>query len=174
MRVLAIVYVEVFRGTSLLVQLFWIFFALPLLGLHLPAWTAGVLALTLNIGAYGAEVVRGAIQAVSKEQYEAAAALNFTKRHTLWRILLPQAIVEMMPPLGNLAVQNLKSTALVSLITLNDLTFQAQNLRNLTQQSLEVYTLTLFMYFALALAIAGIHRWLELRVSRWVHLGGGR
>ncbi|GAA6735161.1 ectoine/hydroxyectoine ABC transporter permease subunit EhuC [Thermus oshimai] len=173
-RVLAIVYVEVFRGTSLLVQLFWIFFALPLLGLHLPAWTAGVLALTLNIGAYGAEVVRGAIQAVSKEQYEAAAALNFTKRHTLWRILLPQAIVEMMPPLGNLAVQNLKSTALVSLITLNDLTFQAQNLRNLTQQSLEVYTLTLFMYFALALAIAGIHRWLELRVSRWVHLGGGR
>jgi polar amino acid transport system permease protein len=173
-RVLALVYIEVFRGTSLLVQLFWIFFALPLLGLHLPAWTAGVLALSLNIGAYGAEVVRGAIQAVPKEQYEAAVALNFTKHHTLWRIVLPQAVVEMMPPLGNLAIQNLKSTALVSLITLNDLTLQAQNLRNLTQQSLPVYTLTLLIYFALALVIAGIHRWLELRVSRWAHLGGGR
>src|SRR5690606_14561998 len=114
LRTLSVVYIEVFRGTSLLVQLFWLYFALPLVGmaigidLRLPPVVAGVLALSLNIGAYGAEVVRGAIQAVSKDQYEAAKALNFSPSKTLWRIALPQAIPEMMPPFGNLAIQNLK------------------------------------------------------------------
>src|SRR5690625_4521572 len=109
--------IEIFRGTSLLVQLFWLYFALPVLGeiiginLKLPAMVAGVLALSLNIGAYGAEVVRGALQAVSLEQLEAARALNFSPRQTLWRISLPQAIPEMMPSFSNLAIQNLKDTA---------------------------------------------------------------
>src|SRR5690606_30210232 len=81
---IAVAYIEIFRGTSLLVQLFWLYFALPIIGqvigldLRLPPVLAGVLALSLNIGAYGAEVVRGAIQSVSKDQYEAAKALNFT------------------------------------------------------------------------------------------------
>lgn len=174
LRTLAGVYIEVFRGTSLLVQLFWIFFALPLLGITLPALAAGILALALNIGAYGAEVVRGAIQAVSREQHEAAVALNFSKRHTLWRIVMPQAVVEMLPPLGNLAIQNLKSTALVSLVALSDLTQRAQNLRNFTQQSLPIYSLTLLLYFIMALVLAAIFRRLEVRLSRWIHLGGGR
>jgi len=195
-RYVSIAYIEVFRGTSLLVQLFWLFFALPLLGepvAHLvgaivpgyqpnvDAWaqafrlepvTAGVLALALNIGAYGAEVVRGAIQAVPKDQYEAATALNFTPRQALWRIALPQAIVEMMPPFGNLAVQNLKDTALVSLITLGDLAFKAEQMRNLTQQSVPIYTLTLFLYFGLALVLMGIMRLIEHRVGRWARVGG--
>jgi polar amino acid transport system permease protein len=107
---LSIVYIEVFRGTSLLVQLFWLYFALPIAGdmiginLRLPPVAAGVMALGLNIGAYGAEVVRGAIQAVSPSQYEAATALNFTPRQALWRVVLPQAIPEMMPSFSNLAV----------------------------------------------------------------------
>lgn len=174
LRALAGVYIEVFRGTSLLVQLFWIFFALPLLGITLPAVAAGILALSLNIGAYGAEVVRGAIQAVSRDQHEAAVALNLSKRHTLWRIVLPQAVVEMMPPLGNLAIQNLKSTALVSLVALSDLTQRAQNLRNFTQQSLPVYSLTLLLYFIMALLLAALFRRLEVRLGRWIQLGGGR
>src|SRR3954465_11085911 len=113
LKVISIVYIEIFRGTSLLVQLFWLYFALPLAGdaigidLRLPPVVAGVLALGLNIGAYGAEVVRGAVQAVKPAQHEAARALNFTPRQTLWRIALPQAIPEMMPSFGNLAVQNL-------------------------------------------------------------------
>ena len=93
--------------------------------------TAGVLALGLNIGAYGAEVVRGAVQAVPNAQLETARALNFTSRQTLWRVALPQALPEMMPPFSNLAVQNLKDTALVSLISLGDLAFRAEQIPQL-------------------------------------------
>lgn len=169
----AVSFIEVFRGTSLLVQLFWLYFALPILGqaigidLRLPAVMAGTLALSLNIGAYGAEVVRGAIQAVPPAQHEAAKALDFTPRQVLWRISLPQAVPEMMPSFGNLAVQNLKDTALVSLIGLGDLAFRAEQVRNFTQDSTTVYTLLLFMYFGMALVLTVIMKLLERSVGRW-------
>ncbi|WP_375597736.1 ectoine/hydroxyectoine ABC transporter permease subunit EhuC [Devosia sp. Naph2] len=172
-RAISIGYIEIFRGTSLLVQLFWLYFALPVAGqaigidLRLPPVAAGVLALSLNIGAYGAEVVRGAIQSVSKDQYEAAKALNFTPRMTLWRVALPQSIPEMMPPFGNLAIQNLKDTALVSLISLSDLAFRAEQLRNFTQDSTTIYTLALLMYFGLALVLTAMMKLLERFVGRW-------
>lgn len=172
-RWLSIAVIEVFRGTSLLVQLFWLYFAMPVFGqwigvdLRLPPVTAGILALGLNIGAYGAEVVRGAIQAVAPTQYEAAKALDFTPRQTLWRIALPQAIPEMMPSFGNLAVQNLKDTALVSLISLGDLAFRAEQIRNLTQDSTTIYTLLLLMYFGMALVLTGLMQVLERSVGRW-------
>lgn len=172
-RWISITYIEIFRGTSLLVQLFWLYFALPVAGqavgldLRLPPVVAGVLALSLNIGAYGAEVVRGAIQAVSKDQYEAARALNFTPRKTLWRIALPQAIPEMMPSFGNLVIQNLKDTALVSLISLTDLAFRAEQIRNFTQDSTTIYTMTLLMYFGLALVLTAMMKLLERFVGRW-------
>lgn len=176
-RGLSVVYIEIFRGTSLLVQLFWLYFALPLAGdaigvnLRFDPVTAGVLALALNIGSYGAEVVRGAIQAVSRDQYEAARALNFTDRQALWRVALPQAIPEMMPTFGNLAVQNLKDTALVSLISLGDLAFRAERIRNFTQDSVTVYTMVLFMYFGMALVVAVIMKFLERAVGRWKPMG---
>ncbi|WP_110654564.1 ectoine/hydroxyectoine ABC transporter permease subunit EhuC [Salinicola halimionae] len=169
----SVAYIEIFRGTSLLVQLFWIYFALPILGqaigldLRFPPVAAGVAALALNIGAYGAEVVRGAVQAVPREQYEAATALNFTGRKRLWRITLPQAIPEMMPTFGNLAVQNLKDTALVSLISLGDMAFRAEQIRNFTQDSVTVYTLVLFMYFGMALVVTACMKLLERYVGRW-------
>ena len=172
-KAISIGYIEIFRGTSLLVQLFWLYFALPVAGqaigidLRLPPVAAGVLALSLNIGAYGAEVVRGAIQSVSKDQYEAARALNFTPRKTLWRVALPQAIPEMMPPFGNLAIQNLKDTALVSLISLSDLAFRAEQLRNFTQDSTTIYTLALLMYFGLALILTAMMKLIERFVGRW-------
>lgn len=165
--------IEVFRGTSLLVQLFWLYFALPLVGQmlgmdwRLPPLVAGTLALSLNIGAYGAEVVRGAIQAVPLNQYEAAKALDFTPRQTLLRIALPQSVPEMLPSFGNLAIQNLKDTALVSLISLGDMTFRAEQIRNFTQDSVTVYTLLLFMYFGMALVLAGLMALLERSVGRW-------
>ncbi|WP_421953177.1 ectoine/hydroxyectoine ABC transporter permease subunit EhuC [Pelagibacterium sp.] len=172
-KAISIGYIEIFRGTSLLVQLFWLYFALPVAGqaigvdLRLPPVVAGVLALSLNIGAYGAEVVRGAIESVSKDQYEAAKALNFTPRRTLWRIALPQAIPEMMPSFGNLAIQNLKDTALVSLISLSDLAFRAEQLRNFTQDSTTIYTMALLMYFGLALVLTAMMKLLERFVGRW-------
>jgi len=176
-RSVAIVYIEVFRGTSLLVQLFWLYFALPIAGaaigldLRLPPVETGVAALGLNIGAYGAEVVRGAIQAVRPAQHEAAAALNFTRRQALWRVILPQAIPEMMPSFGNLAVQNLKDTALASLISLGDLSFRAEQIRNYTQDSTTVYTIILFMYFGMALVLTALMRLLERTVTRWQRAG---
>lgn len=172
-RWLSIAIIELFRGTSLLVQLFWLFFALPVLGQALGLdWrlspvVAGTLALGLNIGAYGAEVVRGAIQAVPHGQIEAARALDFSEGQTLWRVALPQAIPEMMPSFSNLAVQNLKDTALVSLVGLGDLAFRAERMRNFTQDSTSIYTLLLLMYFGMALTLAALMRLLEARVGRW-------
>ena len=172
-RWFSIVYIEVFRGTSLLVQLFWLYFALPIAGdmiginLRLPPVAAGVLALGLNIGAYGAEVVRGAIQSVSRNQYEAARAMNFTPRQALWRVALPQAIPEMMPSFSNLAVQNLKDTALASLISLGDLALKAEQLRNYYQDSTTIYSIILMMYFGMALVLSVCMRLLERSVGRW-------
>ena len=165
--------VEFFRGTSLLVQLFWLFFALPLVAeamgydWRLSPMLAGILALSLNIGAYGAEVVRGALQAVRSGQLEAGLSLGLTPRQALWRVRLPQALPEMMPSLGNLAVQNLKDTALVSLISLADMAFRAEQIRNLTQDSVTVYTMLLLMYFGMALVLAGMMKALERHVGRW-------
>lgn len=172
-KAISISFIEVFRGTSLLVQLFWLFFALPMVGqlvgldLRLPPVLAGTLALALNIGAYGAEVVRGAIQAVPPAQYEAAKALDFNARQTMWQIAVPQAIPEMMPTFGNLAIQNLKDTALVSLIGLADMAFRAEQIRNFTQDSTTIYTMLLVMYFGMALVISGLMHLLERYTSRW-------
>ena len=164
-RAAAVCYVEIFRGTSLLVQLFWLFYALPLLGVSFTPIVTGILGLGLNIGAYGAEVVRGAVLAVPRDQHEAARALNLPPARTLRRIVLPQALPEMMPPFGNLAIQNLKDTALVSMITIGDLTFRAQQLRNITLDSIPIYTLTLLLYFAMALALMALMRRLERLVA---------
>lgn len=170
---ISVCFIEIFRGTSLLVQLFWLYFALPIFGqmigvdLRLPPVVAGTLALALNIGAYGAEVVRGAIQAVPPTQYEAAKALDFSPRQTMWRIAVPQSIPEMMPSFGNLAVQNLKDTALVSLISLADLAFRAEQIRNFTQDSTTIYSILLLMYFGMALVISLFMRLLERYTCRW-------
>jgi polar amino acid transport system permease protein len=162
---IALVYVELFRGTSLVVQLFWLYYALPLVGISFDPVTTGIMGLALNTGAYGSEIVRGALLAVPLQQHEAARALNFGRVHTLLHITMPQAIVEMMPSFGNLAIQNLKDTALVSLISIADLTFQAQSLRNITLDSATIYSMTLVGYFIMALVISAVVRALE-RVLR--------
>lgn len=167
LRAASLVYVDLFRGTSALVQLFWAYFALPLLGIRLGAMTVGILVLGLNIGAYGAEVVRGAVRAVPQVQREAGRALGFSDRQILWRVVLPQALPAMLPPLGNLSIELLKSTALVSLITLADLTFQGQVLRAATLRSTEIFGLVLLLYFLTAQTMSWGMRRLENRVGRW-------
>jgi polar amino acid transport system permease protein len=170
-RLLAGVYVEVFRGTSVLVQMFWFFFALPAFGIRLTPIAAGVLALGLNVGAYGAEIVRGAVKAVPRGQIEAAIALNMRPLVRMRRVVLPQALVAALPPFGNLMIELLKGTALVSLITLSDLTFQAQVLRSSTGRTLAIFSLTLLFYFVMAMAITAVVRLLERRVSRGLDVG---
>ncbi|HEY9274152.1 MULTISPECIES: ectoine/hydroxyectoine ABC transporter permease subunit EhuC [Achromobacter] len=163
-RWIAAVYVEVFRGTSALVQLFWFYFVLPLFGVQLPAMLVGIVVLALNAGAYGAEVVRGAIRAVPPGQREAGIALNLTRGQIMRRIVVPQAVPAMLPPAGNLLIELLKNTALVSLVTITDLTFRGQLLRSETLRTTEIFTLMLLMYFAVALLITAGVRLLERKV----------
>jgi polar amino acid transport system permease protein len=170
-RWLATVYIEIFRGTSALVQLFWLFFVLPQFGILLDAFTVAVLALGLNVGAYGAEVVRGAILSVARGQWEAATALNMTRAQMLRRIILPQAFVAMIPPWGNLFIELLKATALVSLITLSDLAFKAQQMNQTTLKTIPIFTLVLLIYLAMSLCITVGMRLLERRASQGLARG---
>ncbi|MBV8564028.1 MAG: ectoine/hydroxyectoine ABC transporter permease subunit EhuC [Methylobacteriaceae bacterium] len=152
-RWLAVVYIEIFRGTSALVQLFWLFFVLPRFGLTMEPLTVAILALGLNVGAYGAEVVRGAVAAVPRGQWEATIALNMNRAQALRRIILPQAVVAMIPPWGNLFIELLKATAIVSLITVADLAFRAQEMNATTYRTVEIFSIVLVIYLAMAMLI---------------------
>jgi polar amino acid transport system permease protein len=155
------VYVEIFRGTSLLVQLFWIYYSLPTFGIMISPMVAGCLAIGLNSGAYGSEIVRGAIRSVSASQIEAATALNFGRIQTMFKIILPQALPEMVPPFGNLAVMVLKDTSLISMISIIDIAFRAQQLRTITYDSARIYLASLMLYFAFSLCILFVTRLIE-------------
>ncbi|MGW7696349.1 ectoine/hydroxyectoine ABC transporter permease subunit EhuC [Streptomyces asiaticus] len=159
-------YVEVFRGTSALVLMFWLFFVMPLAFQFqlVPMWAA-VLALGLTYGAYGSEIVRGAIAAVAPAQREAAIALSFTPAQRMRRVILPQAIPEMIPPFNNLLIELLKATALVSAVSVADITFAAQLSRLATGDSLEIYAIILVLYFVLAFVLTRLMRLLERRAK---------
>ncbi|MDX6758262.1 MULTISPECIES: ectoine/hydroxyectoine ABC transporter permease subunit EhuC [Streptomyces] len=150
--------VEFFRGTSLYVQLFWLFFALPVLGFRLEPMACAVVAFGLNFGAYGSEVVRGALNAVPRAQWEAAVALGMGPRLRMRRVILPQAWVQMIPPFGNLLIQLLKATPLLSLITIADLTFEMDQLRSLTGSTAEAYLAILLIYYAIAAGLNSLMR----------------
>nr|WP_245723691.1 ectoine/hydroxyectoine ABC transporter permease subunit EhuC [Microbacterium humi] len=164
LRGIARVIIEFFRGTSLVVQLFWFFFVLPQLGVELPAMTAGILALGLNYGAYSAEVVRGSINAVPPGQWEATTALSMGRVHRMVRVIFPQAWALMIPSLNNLLIQLLKGTAIVSFITLGDLTFATDKLRN-TTDTFFAYSVGLVLYFLVAYALTLIMNALEVRAK---------
>lgn len=153
-RFLAGAYFEIFRGTSALVLMIWVAFSLPLaLGWQLVPMWAGVVALGLTYGAYGSEIVRGALQAVSPAQREAGVALSFTKAQRLLRIEIPQAWPEMVPPFNNLLIELLKGTALVSVISVADMTFAGNLVRLGTNESAPIYTLLLVVYFLIAFVL---------------------
>lgn len=168
----ATIYVEVFRGTSILVQMFWFYFALPvLLGIRIEAMLVGVLSLGLNGGAYGAEIVRSAMLHVPLGQHQAAVALNLTRWQRMRYVILPQAVPAMLPPLGNLLIELLKSTALVSMITVTDLTRAGVFLRDHTLRTGEIFGLLLAIYFVLSLSITAVMRRLEARLARGTDRG---
>lgn len=171
LRWLAVTYIEIFRGTSALVQLFWLFFVLPAFGITLAPITAAVLALGLNVGAYGSEVVRGAINAVPRGQWEATIALNMTRLEALRRIVLPQAILAMIPPWGNLFIELMKATALVSLITISDLAFKAAQMNQTTYRTVEIFSIVLVFYLAIAVMITIGMRTLERLAARGLARG---
>jgi polar amino acid transport system permease protein len=170
-RWLAVAYIEVFRGTSALVQLFWLFFVLPRFGILLQPMTVAILTLGLNVGAYGAEVVRGAISSVHRSQWEATTALNMTRMTALRRIIIPQAVIRMIPPWGNLFIELMKATSLVSLITISDLAFKAQQMNQTTFRTIEIFSMVLVFYLAIASVITVAMRALEERVASGVARG---
>ncbi|HEX2149235.1 MAG TPA: ectoine/hydroxyectoine ABC transporter permease subunit EhuC [Actinomycetota bacterium] len=167
------IYVELFRGVSAIILLFWVFFALPImLDVFLSPLHAGVLALGTNMGAYGTELVRGGIRAVPKGQSEAATALNMTSWHRLRYIVLPQAVITMLPPYGSLVIEVLKASSLVSLIALSDLMRQAQTLRvNGSASSPEIFLGVFLLYGVMAAAITLAIRVAERRFGQGMDIG---
>jgi polar amino acid transport system permease protein len=165
--------VEFFRGTSLFIQLFWLFFALPQLGLRFEPLLVGVLALGLNYGAYGSEVVRGSLNAVPKAQWEAATALNLSPWERMRRVIWPQAVVLMLPPINNLLIQLLKGTPLVITIALVDLFTMGDFFRRAGGNVILMYLVVLpVLYLALAYTMTFVMNLLE--VAAKARLGQGR
>lgn len=164
-------FVELFRGTSCYVQLFWAFFALPFIGISLTPFVASVLVLGANVGSYGSEVVRGAIAGVPRGQTEASVALNFTKLQRFRHVIFPQALVAMLPPAGNLFIDLLKLTPLTSLITMSDLTYNAMAVRQQTGSTFLALATILVGYFLMSSAIAWAIGRIERRASRGLEAG---
>jgi polar amino acid transport system permease protein len=131
------------------------------LGYELHPIAAGVLVLGLNEGAYAAEVVRGAIVSRPKGQTEACIALGLSPMQRMWRVILPQSIPVMLPGFGNIFVDLMKATALVSLVTIQDLTYVASSIRRATGETFVLLSLLLLLYFALALVLSAFSRYLE-------------
>jgi len=165
-RIFAIIYLEFFRGSSALVQMFFIFYVLPLWGIYFDALTAGVIACGFNLGSYGSEVVRGAILAIGKEQHEAALALNYSTYKRFRYIIIPQAIPIMIPTFSNLLIELLKLTAVASLITISDLTYMAQIIRVQTALTLEPILAILVIYFIISSVLLMIPNYFTRKFSK--------
>lgn len=159
--------VEFFRGTSLLVQLFWLFYVFPVaFDIHLDPLMCGIVALSLNYGAYSAEVVRSSIKTVNQGQWEAAIALSLSPTRRMIRVIFPQAWALMIPSLATLLIQLLKGTAVVFFITLSDLTDKIQQLRQSTGDTIFAFTVGLLIYFALAWLIQELMNLLERQATK--------
>lgn len=151
-------YLTFIRGTPLLVQLFILFFGLPQFGIMLPALACGVLGLGVYSGAYVSEIVRGSIQSVDRGQMEAARSLGMPYRMAMRKVILPQAFVRMIPPLGNEFIALIKNSALVSLLTINDLMHEGEKIISVSYRSLEVYIVIAFIYLILTSATSLVLR----------------
>ena len=155
------VYLLLFRGTPLLVQLFIWFFGLPRFGITLPAFVCGVVGLGMYSGAYVSEIVRGAIQSVDRGQTEAARSLGMSSGQAMRIIILPQAVVRMIPPLGNEFIALIKNSALVSLLTIHDLMHEGQKIISVSYLALETYLVVALVYLVLTTVAMVILRKIE-------------
>ena len=159
-------FAEFIRGTPLLVQLYFIFYVLPDIGILLPALLAGVIGLGLHYGTYTAEVYRAGIDNVPRGQWEAAKACNLSASQTWTRIILPQAIPPMIPALANYFVAMFKETPLLSAITILELMNQAKSVANTYYRYIEPITLVGAFFLAISLVAVVLLRWLEHRYGR--------
>ncbi|MBI9082784.1 MAG: amino acid ABC transporter permease [Desulfobacterales bacterium] len=166
LRGIAMFYIWLIRSTPLLVQLFIIYFGLPQLGIDLGPYLSGVIGLGLNVGAYNAETIRGGIVSISLGQQEAARSLGMSSALAMRRIILPQALRIIIPPLGNNFIILIKDTSLVSTITLVELTLTAQRFIGSTYKPFEMYLMAAFLYAVLTTTASLLLGRLEKRTNR--------
>jgi polar amino acid transport system permease protein len=159
-------YVSLFRGTPLLLQIYFMYFALPQLGIVLPAIAAGVTALSLNYGAYMTEIFRAGIQAVPRGQREAAEALGMPERLVMRRIVLPQAVRIVIPAIGNEFIAMIKDSALVSIITVHETLFLAQRIGRSAFEPVAALLIAGAVYWTLTIIFSFFQERLERRLAR--------
>lgn len=157
----SVVYIEVFRGTPILVQVLFIFYGLPELTGPMDPLVAGIAAISLNSGAYISEVVRGGVQSINKGQREAGLSLGLSSRQTFAYVIWPQALKRMIPPLGNQAIVSIKDTSLFAVIGVAELVRQGQIYIAQTFEALEVYFMVAMLYLAITLSLSILLRWVE-------------
>lgn len=172
-RFISTFYIEIFRGSSAIVQIYFIFFVLPFFGIIIAPLWAGIVALGLNFGAYGAHIVRATIEDVDQGQWEAATALNMPRIQALRRIIFPQAVIAMTPLFGNELIRVLKATSLLSAVTIPELTFQGKLLVQHTGRTDVIYGILLLIYFSAALPLALAVRGLQSFLTRRYGLAAG-
>ncbi|WP_216430158.1 amino acid ABC transporter permease [Arcanobacterium phocae] len=165
---LGAIYVWIFRGTPLLVQLFIVFYGLPRAGIVLDAWPVAIMTLGLNAGAYTAEALRSGLKSVPHGQWEAGQSLNLSHRQILWSIVAPQAFRIAIPPLSSDFIDLVKGTSLVSSITLVDVFLRSQQLAAVTFEPLLLYVEVAFIYLVINSALTAGQHWLERRTSKYV------
>lgn len=169
LRSVAGVYIEVIRGTPLLVQLFIVYYGLPSYGIRLEPFTAGFLTLGVHYGAYLSEVYRAGILAVDRGQWEAAASIGMNRRTVLRQIILPQAIRTILPPIGNYFISMLKDSALVATISVAELLRSGQLRVAVTFRAMDIYLMVAAIYLAMSYPLSLLTRALEKRSSRGMH-----
>lgn len=165
LRTVSGIYVEFFRGTPVLIQLFWIFFCLPLiLGVELSNLASGVIALTLYMGAITSETFRASLRSIGREQLDACVALGLPRRVQVTSVILPQAVLRAVPTLLSNCVSLFKESALVSAVGMADLMFVGQNISNNTARPVEVLTVVALIYFVIAFPLTRAVTLVERRV----------
>lgn len=167
LRMISSVYVEFFRGTPVLIQLFWIFFCLPLvLGVELSNLASGVIALTLYMGAITSETFRASLKSIGPEQMDACVALGLPRSAQVLNVVLPQAVLRAIPTLLSNCVSLFKESALVSAVGMADLMFVGQNISNNTARPVEVLTVVALIYFVIAFPITRAVSVVESRILK--------
>ncbi|MCA0921557.1 amino acid ABC transporter permease [Pseudooceanicola nanhaiensis] len=165
-RAIAAFYVWFIRGTPALIQIFIVYFGMPQLGIRLSPYTAGVLALAINSGAYVTEIIRSGLQAIPKGQMESSLALGFSQRATMRTIILPQVARIILPAITNEALSTLKNTSLLSTITVVELTLYAQTLISATFRPFDFYIAVAIIYLVLTTILTQLAAFFERRYAR--------
>ena len=169
LRYPATVYVQVLRGTPVLLQLFYLYYVLPFAGIRLDPWTAGIVGMSLAYSAYLSEIYRAGIEAIDRGQTEAGLAIGMSRARIMRIVVIPQAIRIIIPPIGNVFIGLFKDTSLLSILTIRELMFEGQLLASTTFQHITIFTLIALLYLAVCWPSAAVIDHFEARLKAVPH-----